>query len=99
MSGKDEMTVKQIQQDVSKEATISERKVYRLIHRLHIKPLGQFDQRPQQYPADSAVKIREALGLPVTSNGTAHTPDDGKGGKLVPLSQLKTMRKAARKAA
>jgi hypothetical protein len=95
MSGKEQMTVKEIVADLSKPRPISERKVYRLIHRLKIRPLGKFDQKPQQYPEDTAAKMREALGLPAT-NGHAHTPDDG---KVVTIGKLKRARAAATKRA
>ena len=89
------MTIKQITADVSTAVKVSERKVYRLMNKLNIKPLGQIAQRPQQFPEDSAQKIRKALGISET-NGHAGTADDG---KVVSLSKLKKARASARKAA
>ncbi|MBC7967407.1 MAG: hypothetical protein H7Z17_15945 [Fuerstia sp.] len=61
------MTVEQIMEELKPEKPVSRDTIYEYFKKLGIRPVGQFRQRPQQYPDDAATVIRSALGLPANS--------------------------------
>ena len=56
------MTINQILQHVSTVKPVGRRQIYRYLQDCCIEPLG-VQQRPQQYPGDSAARILARLGL------------------------------------
>jgi len=84
--------------------SISVPTLYRLLSKLDIKPAGA-NQRPQNYPSDSATKIAEHLGLEIaTSSSTKFvelTPSkedvDNIKRSLLPIHKIKSAKGKAKK--
>lgn len=89
------MTLQQIKAEIAPLKVISRPQLYNHLTTLNIKPLGA-RQRPQNYPEDSAERIKQHLGLvPVRArnNGTAwKTP----AARIPTMPQLRAERKKAR---
>ena len=54
------MTLKRINEEISKVKKLSRRQMFRYLSDLHIKPLGT--SKPRNYPDDTAAKIINRLG-------------------------------------
>jgi len=83
------MTVDQITSVVADKKPLSKRQIYRCLVSLAIRPIG-IRQRPQQYPADAADRILQALGLSGPGTAAPNQPTNGSGRAALPsMRQLR----------
>ena len=68
--------------------TLKTCQLYRHLKRAGIKPVGA-RQRPQKYPADTALRLAQYLGLELTPTATTRPARRTAPAKIITLKQIK----------
>jgi len=89
------MTILQIITELAPHKRLSRQAVYSVFAKLDIKPAGTLRQKPQQYPDDTADRIRQAYGLTNSRPTPTTPPAKAQPARVLTLAEIK--RKGARK--